>query len=94
VPSSAQDGAALTLNQTTLAVTRRIHLNMSVITPYAKQHDHPAFIYGIIVSLIGACFLGDIRLADIARGVIERGARLSDLPASHPLRLLAERGSP
>ena len=44
--------------------------------------------------LIGACFVGDIRLADIARGVIERGARLSDLPASHPLRLLAERGSP
>jgi len=44
--------------------------------------------------LIGACFLGDVRLADIARGVIERGARLSDLPVSHPLRLLAERGSP
>ena len=44
--------------------------------------------------MIGACFLGDIRLADIARGVIAQGARPSELPAGHPLRLLLERGSP
>jgi NAD(P)H-nitrite reductase large subunit len=44
--------------------------------------------------LTGACFLGDIRLSDIARGVIEHGARLADLSSSHPLRALLERGSP
>jgi NAD(P)H-nitrite reductase large subunit len=44
--------------------------------------------------LIGACFLGDIRLSDIARGVIERGARLAELHSNHPLRLLVERASP
>jgi nitrite reductase (NADH) large subunit len=44
--------------------------------------------------LIGACFLGDIRLADIARGVIAAGARLSDLHAGHPIRALVGRGSP
>lgn len=44
--------------------------------------------------LVGACFVGDIRLSDIARGVIEEGARIDELHASHPLRLLAERGSP
>ncbi len=44
--------------------------------------------------MIGACFLGDIRLADIARGVIAQGARPSELPADHPLRSLLERRSP
>ncbi len=44
--------------------------------------------------LIGTCFLGDIRLADIARGVIAEGRRLTDLHFDHPLRLLLERGSP
>jgi NAD(P)H-nitrite reductase large subunit len=44
--------------------------------------------------LIGACFLGDIRLADIARGIVERGARLADLSSSHPLRALIARRSP
>lgn len=44
--------------------------------------------------LIGACFLGDIRLADIARGLIARGARPRDLHSAHPLRLLMERGPP
>jgi NAD(P)H-nitrite reductase large subunit len=44
--------------------------------------------------LIGACFLGDIRLADIARGVIAKGARPRDLHSDHPLRLLLEKGSP
>ncbi len=44
--------------------------------------------------LVGACFLGDIRLADIARGVIARGARPRELHSDHPLRLLLERGSP
>jgi nitrite reductase (NADH) large subunit len=44
--------------------------------------------------LIGACFLGDIRLADIARGLIEAGARPADLHSAHPLRRLLQRGSP
>jgi NAD(P)H-nitrite reductase large subunit len=44
--------------------------------------------------LVGACFLGDIRLADIARGVIAKGAGPRDLRSDHPLRLLVERGSP
>jgi NAD(P)H-nitrite reductase large subunit len=44
--------------------------------------------------LIGACFLGDVRLADIARGVIAGQARLADLHADHPIRALVERGSP
>lgn len=44
--------------------------------------------------LLGACFLGDIRLADIARGVIAQGTRLAELRADHPLRLLLEMGSP
>lgn len=44
--------------------------------------------------LIGACFLGDIRLADIARGLVGAGARLSDLHSDHPVRLLIERRSP
>jgi len=44
--------------------------------------------------LIGACFLGDIRLADISRGLIAQGARPRDLRADHPLRLLLERRSP
>jgi len=44
--------------------------------------------------LIGACFLGDIRLADIARGLVEAGARPVDLAAGHPIRLLVERRSP
>ncbi len=44
--------------------------------------------------LIGACFLGDIRLADIARGAIAAGARPADLHSDHPLRHLLERRSP
>ncbi len=44
--------------------------------------------------LIGACLLGDIRLADIARGLIAKGARPRDLHSDHPLRLLLEKGSP
>jgi NAD(P)H-nitrite reductase large subunit len=44
--------------------------------------------------LIGACFLGDIRLADIARGLIATGARPAELHADHPLRHLLERASP
>ena len=44
--------------------------------------------------LTGACFLGDIRLADIARGLIAKQARLADLHSDHPLRRLLERGSP
>jgi nitrite reductase (NADH) large subunit len=44
--------------------------------------------------LIGACFLGDIRLADIARGLIEAGAKPADLHSAHPLRRLMERRSP
>ena len=44
--------------------------------------------------LVGACFLGDIRLADIARGLIAKQARLADLHPDHPLRHLLERGSP
>ncbi len=35
---------------------RRLHLtwplHMGVITPYAREHDPPAFVYGIIISLI------------------------------------------
>lgn len=45
-------------------------------------------------ALVGACFLGDIRLADIARGLIAAGAKLSDLHSAHPVRLLIERRSP
>ncbi|MFB3882722.1 MAG: NAD(P)/FAD-dependent oxidoreductase [Armatimonadota bacterium] len=45
-------------------------------------------------ALVGACFLGDVRLADVARGVIGAGARLADLPDSHPLRTLLRRASP
>ena len=45
-------------------------------------------------ALVGACFLGDIRLADIARGLIAKHARLADLHSDHPLRHLLERGSP
>jgi hypothetical protein len=44
--------------------------------------------------LIGACFLGDIRLADVARGLVASSARPSDLRSDHPVRLLMERGSP
>ncbi|UCC68268.1 MAG: NAD(P)/FAD-dependent oxidoreductase [Armatimonadota bacterium] len=44
--------------------------------------------------LIGACFLGDTRLADIARGLIAKKARLADLHSDHPLRHLLERSSP
>lgn len=44
--------------------------------------------------LVGACFLGDIRLADIARGLIAKQARLADLHSAHPLRHLLERDSP
>ena len=44
--------------------------------------------------LIGACFLGDIRLSDIARGLIAKQVRPQELPADHPLRLLFERRSP
>jgi NAD(P)H-nitrite reductase large subunit len=44
--------------------------------------------------LIGACFLGDIRLADIARGLIEAGVRPRDLHADHPFRALLDRRSP
>jgi NAD(P)H-nitrite reductase large subunit len=44
--------------------------------------------------LVGACFLGDIRLADLARGPIEAGARPRDLGSDHPLRQLLERRSP
>jgi NAD(P)H-nitrite reductase large subunit len=44
--------------------------------------------------LIGACFLGDIRLADICRGLIAKETRLADLHSDHPLRHLIERGSP
>jgi NAD(P)H-nitrite reductase large subunit len=44
--------------------------------------------------LIGACFLGDVRLVDIARGVIAAGARLADLHADHPMRALIRRESP
>ncbi len=44
--------------------------------------------------LVGACFLGDIRLADIARGLIARRARPADLRADHPLRGLIEGGQP
>jgi nitrite reductase (NADH) large subunit len=44
--------------------------------------------------LIGACFLGDIRLSDIARGLVASGARPCDLGADHPVRLLLDRGSP
>jgi NAD(P)H-nitrite reductase large subunit len=44
--------------------------------------------------LIGACFLGDIRLADIAKGLIESRARPLDLHSDHPVRVLMERGSP
>jgi NAD(P)H-nitrite reductase large subunit len=44
--------------------------------------------------LIGACFLGDIRLADTAKGLIEAGARPRDLHSDHPVRLLLERRSP
>ncbi len=45
-------------------------------------------------ALVGACFLGDIRLADIARGLIAKGAKLRDLRSDHPIRHLLERGSP
>lgn len=44
--------------------------------------------------LVGAGFLGDIRLADIARGLIAKQARLADLHSDHPLRHLLERRSP
>ena len=44
--------------------------------------------------LIGACFVGDIRLADIARGLIADGLRPRDLGSDHPMRRLMERGSP
>jgi NAD(P)H-nitrite reductase large subunit len=39
--------------------------------------------------LIGACFLGDIRLSDLACGLIARGARVRDLGSDHPIRSLA-----
>jgi len=44
--------------------------------------------------LIGACFLGDIRLADICRGLIASGARLADLHSDHPVRHALARGAP
>jgi len=44
--------------------------------------------------LIGACFVGDTRLADIARGLIAEGVRARDLGWDHPVRRLMERGSP
>ena len=44
--------------------------------------------------LIGACFVGDTRLADIARGLIAEGVRPRDLGGDHPVRRLMERGSP
>ena len=44
--------------------------------------------------LVGACFLGDIRLSDIARGLIEARARPRDLRFDHPIRVLLKRGSP
>ena len=44
-------------------------------------------------ALIGACFLGDIRLADIAKGLIEAGAKPADRRRrSYPCR--PSRGSP
>jgi NAD(P)H-nitrite reductase large subunit len=36
--------------------------------------------------IIGGCFLGDIRLGDLTRGLIERGTRWDELRADHPLR--------
>ncbi len=44
--------------------------------------------------LVGACFVGDIRLADIARGVVAHEGRPQDLHPDHPLRRLLERRSP
>lgn len=36
-------------------------------------------------ALAGACFVGDLRLADLARALIAQGARPADLPAGHPI---------
>ncbi|MFB3883142.1 MAG: NAD(P)/FAD-dependent oxidoreductase [Armatimonadota bacterium] len=44
--------------------------------------------------LIGACFLGDVRLADIARGLIAAGVRPADLRSDHPIRALLDAASP
>jgi NAD(P)H-nitrite reductase large subunit len=44
--------------------------------------------------LVGACFVGDIRLADTARGVVAHEGRPHDLHPDHPLRRLLERRSP
>ncbi len=44
--------------------------------------------------LIGACFLGDVRLADIARGVITTGVKVLELGSDHPIHLLLRRSSP
>jgi NAD(P)H-nitrite reductase large subunit len=44
--------------------------------------------------LIGACFIGDTRLADIARGVVAHEGRPHDLHSDHPLRRLLDRRSP
>jgi nitrite reductase (NADH) large subunit len=41
--------------------------------------------------LVGACFLGDIRLADIARGLIAARAKVAKLHSSHPIRMLLDR---
>jgi NAD(P)H-nitrite reductase large subunit len=44
-------------------------------------------------ALVGVCFLGDTRLANIARGLVAKEARPRDLGSDHPLRLLLERSS-
>jgi NAD(P)H-nitrite reductase large subunit len=44
--------------------------------------------------LVGACFLGDTRLANITRGLVAKEARPRDLGSDHPVRLLLERGPP
>ncbi|MBN1458827.1 MAG: FAD-dependent oxidoreductase [Armatimonadetes bacterium] len=44
--------------------------------------------------LIGTCFLGDIRLADICRGLVATGTRLAELHPDHPVRHVLDRGSP
>lgn len=43
--------------------------------------------------LVGACFLGDTRLADVVCGLIAQGARVGQLATGHPIRELAEKRS-